>query len=78
MGMVRRGRFLLIKLPNDEGCYGRGAAGKVSLQTPAQLTHAAVARHDQLLGEGYVIRGQDVVDDPSHNLHVLSCVYMEE
>ena len=70
--MVWRGRLLFVKLSDDEGCDGGGAAGKVSLETPAQLAHAPIARHDQLLRERHVIRGQDVVDDPSHNLHVVS------
>ena len=55
VGMIRRGGLLLVKLLNDEGCHGSGAAGKVSLQTPTQLTHAAVARHDQLFREGNII-----------------------
>ena len=70
--MVGRGGLLFIKLSNDELCHSSGAAGKVSLETPAQLAHTTVASHDQLLREGNVIRCKDVVDDATHNLY--TCV----
>lgn len=69
-GVSLRAQLIFLQLLENEGRHLVAMTGEVSLQTPAELHHALVPRHQEVLGERYLITGEHIQDDATDSLHM--------